>query len=220
MSAGEYTAPPRRATDDGELRNHPAGLGVQAKNLAVLAQRGHAFLNSSTARIEDADDRNTRLERVFLEFHDFGAGGLAERPTKNAEVLAKNADLAAVDSTDAHDDRVAIGTLARVAERVAPRAHKLVDFREAGPGVHQLHDASHRRVLALDFLFLGRRLLRVVQVFETRGEISDSRSRRRGSGFRGVLSHPFTLLTGVPLGTYRRQDCSRTNVTIVSRWWV
>ncbi|CAB4634170.1 unannotated protein [freshwater metagenome] len=194
----------RRATDDRELRDNTAGLSIEAENLAVLTQGRHTFLNSSTARIENSDDRHTRLERVFLEFDDFGAGGFAERPAKDTEVLTEDAHLAAVNSANTHDDGVTVGAFAGVSERIAARTHKLINFGEAGSRVDELHDARHRRILALGFLLFRRGRLSLVELLEPRGEIGNPRSGRCGLRGRFLLGHVFTLARVRSRGTYPR----------------
>ncbi len=44
------------AHDDGNLRNDATGTDVAEENLSVGAERGHAFLDASAARIVHADD--------------------------------------------------------------------------------------------------------------------------------------------------------------------
>jgi len=58
--------------------------------------------------------------------------------------------------------------------------------------------------------------LRLVESFESLGEIGDSCGGRRGSRGRGVLGHTFTLARVRSDGTYPRGFISLTNVTMVS----
>ena len=172
----------------------PEACGVEAEDLAVLAEGDDALLDARAARVEHADDRHAGLEGELHDLDDLLAGDLAERAAEDREVLRVDGDLAAVDGAGAGDDRVAVRPLLLHAERVGAVAHELVELDERAL-VEQLLDALAGGLLALGVLLLDRGLAArghglVVAHLEI-GELAGGRVRSgHGRGAeRGVGGH-------------------------------
>ncbi len=86
-----------RAHDDGDLRDDAGGDHVAAEDFAITAERRHALLDAGAARVEEADDRRTHLERHVLDLGDLGRVRLRQRAAEDREVLCEDEDGAAVD---------------------------------------------------------------------------------------------------------------------------
>ncbi|MBG9885138.1 hypothetical protein ABE10_00765, partial [Bacillus toyonensis] len=149
----------RWAHDDGDLRDHAGGAGVQTEDLAVLAEGEHPLLDAGAPGVEDSHDRDAAAERELHDLDDLLAGDLAERSAEGREVLRVDGDGAAVDRGDAGDHGVAVGAGPVHAERGGAVAHVLVELDEAA-GVDEQVDALAGRHLALRVLLLLRDLLR------------------------------------------------------------
>ena len=141
---GVHRAAGGRAHDDRDLRDDSGCAGVQAEDLAVLAECDHALLDAGAAGVEHADDRDAAAERELHDLDDLLAGDLAERSAEGGEVLGVDRDRAAVDRADAGDDGIAVGAGLVHAERRGAVADVLVEFDEAA-GVDEQLDALARR---------------------------------------------------------------------------
>ena len=67
-----------RAHDDRDLGDDAGCMGVATEDLAVLAQRDHALLDSSAARVQHADDGHPGFQREVHDLDDLVAGYFAE----------------------------------------------------------------------------------------------------------------------------------------------
>ena len=206
-----------RAHDDRDLRDDAGCRGVEAEDLAVLAEGDHALLDPGAARVEHADDGDAGLEGELHDLDDLLAGDLAERAAEDREVLGVDRDLAAVDRAGSGHHRVAVGAVVLHAEGVGAVSHELVELDE-GALVEQQLDALARRLLALGMLLLDRRLAarrhgRVVADLEV-GEFSRGRGEFFGAGGgrrRGVGCHavqPIDHSPGEPVGGCRQKPRS------------
>src|SRR5690606_24208502 len=125
--------------------------GVEAEDLAVLAERDDTLLDARAARVEHADDRHTGLEGELHDLDDLLACHLAERSAEDREVLRVDGHLAAVDGAGSGDDGIPVRALRLHAEGVGAVTHELVELDE-GTLVEQLLDALAGRLLALGVL--------------------------------------------------------------------
>src|SRR5258708_14109596 len=118
------------AHDQGDLRYHPGRDHVPVKDLAIQAQRDHAFLDPGAAAVVNADHRAAALQRVIHDLDDLLAVYLAERTAVDSEVLAEHADRPAVDGAVAGNDAVAIRPVLRHPEAGSPSPGTLIEFGE------------------------------------------------------------------------------------------
>ena len=93
--------------DQRDLRDHAGGGDVALEYLAVEAERDDTLLDAGAGALVDADQRAAGLHREVHHLDDLLAVHLAEAATENRDVLAEDADLAAVDGAVAGDDAVA-----------------------------------------------------------------------------------------------------------------
>src|SRR5205823_6231796 len=85
----------------------------------VATERENAFLNARAARVVQADDRRSELQREIHDLHDLRGVRLRQRCAEHGEVLREREHLAAVDEAVAGDDAVAWNELLRHAEVAA-----------------------------------------------------------------------------------------------------
>ena len=179
------------AHDDRDLRDDARRGGVQAEDLAVLAERDDTFLNAGSARIEDADDRHAAAQRELHHLDDLLAGDLAERSAERREVLRVDGDGAAVDRADAGDHGVAVGARAVHAERGRAVAHVLVELDERARVDKQL-DPLARGELALGVLLVARDGLGIDDRLLVAGaEVGDLAGGRGQVALGGLVGHAF-----------------------------
>src|SRR5690606_39947505 len=105
-------SPRAGAYDEGDLWDHPGGVGVAAEDLGVEAQRHHTLLDARPGALVDADDGPARLHRQVHHLDDLLAVDLTERTAEHGDVLAEHAHRAAVDGAVAGDDAVAVRAVA------------------------------------------------------------------------------------------------------------
>lgn len=80
VSAGQYTAPPAHGPQDQrDLRDEAAGVAGLAEDVAVLRQRGDAFLDAGAAGVDDRDDRHLQVQRHVHQVADLLAFGTTQR---------------------------------------------------------------------------------------------------------------------------------------------
>ena len=96
-----------RPHDHRDLRDDARCSGVAHKDVAIAAQRQDALLDASTARVVDADQGSTHLERQILHLDDLGGVGLAQRPAHDGKVLGKHIHQTPIDGAIAGDHAIA-----------------------------------------------------------------------------------------------------------------
>ena len=79
-----------RAEDHRNLRNHAARQGITEENLTVPGQCVDAFLDTSSTRVVDADQRNAHVQRIIHDLGDFTGVHKAERTAGYGKVLCKD----------------------------------------------------------------------------------------------------------------------------------
>ena len=112
----------------------------------------HAFLDPRPAAVVDADDGHPEGGGEVHDLVDLLAEHLAERSAVDGEVLAEEADLAAVDGPEAGDDPVGVRALV-VVEAGRPGAGQHVELLE-GALVEEVVDPFPGGHLALGVLAL------------------------------------------------------------------
>ena len=188
---GVDRAPRGRPHDERDLRDDSRRRGVQAEDLAVLAESDDALLNARAAGVEDADDRHPAAECELHDLDDLVSCDLAERAAEGREVLRVDGDRAPVDRADARDDGVAVGTRAVHAERARAVADVLVELDERARVDEEL-DALARRHLALGVLLLLRRDFRVDDGFLVpRAQVGDLSGGGGEVAVGGLICHAF-----------------------------
>ena len=95
------------AHDQRDLRDDAGGQDVVVEDLAVEAQRDDTLLDAGAGAVVDADQRAAGLDRQLLHLDDLLAVHLAEAAAEHRDVLAEDADVAAVDGAVAGDHAVA-----------------------------------------------------------------------------------------------------------------
>src|SRR3546814_10133917 len=95
-----------RTHDDGDLRDDAGGGGVQAEDLAVLAEGHDTLLDAGAAGIQHPDDGDAVAQRELHHLDDLVAGDFAQRPAEGGEVLRVHRDRAAVDRADRKSTRL------------------------------------------------------------------------------------------------------------------
>ena len=142
-----------RAHDDRDLGDNTRGCSVTTEDFAVLTEGDNALLNSSSTRVEHADDGNTGANREVHDLDDLFTGNLTERTTEDGEVLRIDGNLTTVNGSGSGDDRVTVGALCVHAERCGAVTNELVQLDERAR-VEQLFDALAGCLLALGVLLL------------------------------------------------------------------
>ena len=161
-----------RAHDQGDLRDHARAADVAEEDVAVGAERHDALLDASAPGVVDPDHRAADLGRQVHDLAHLLGHDLAQRAAEDGEVLAEDADAAALDRAVAGHHRVAprpVLVHLEVGRAVADVGVELLERAR----VEQLLDPLARRVLALGVLLLDRLLGRVVdhrvaQLFQLR----------------------------------------------------
>ncbi len=143
------------AHDHRDLRDDSGGVHVAAEDLAVQAERDDALLDARSRALVDADDRAPGLDRQVHHLGDLLAVDLAERAAEDREVLAEDADLAAVDGAVARDHAVAVRPVLLQPERRRPVPGQLVELDERAL-VEELLDSLAGGLAALGVLLLDR----------------------------------------------------------------
>ena len=129
-----------RAHDQRDLRDHAGALDVAQEDVAVGAERDDALLDARAAGVVDADHGAADLGRQVHDLAHLLGHHLAERAAEDGEVLAEDADRAAVDRAVAGDDGVAPRPVLLHVEVVRAVADERVELLERA-GVEQLLDA-------------------------------------------------------------------------------
>jgi len=96
-----------RARDDADLRDHAGRANVAVEDVRVAGERDHSFLDPSTTRVVDADDRYAVAQRELLHLDDLLGGDLTERAAEDRCVIRVDGDRAAVDVAEPCDHTVA-----------------------------------------------------------------------------------------------------------------
>ena len=135
----------------------PGRVHGAVEDLAVEAERDDALLDARAAALVDADDRAAVLHREVEHLDDLLAVHLAERAAEHGDVLAEDADRAAVDRAVAGDDAVAERAVLLHAEVGRAVPGELVELDERAL-VEQRLDALAGGHLALGVLLLDRPL--------------------------------------------------------------
>ncbi len=104
---GVDVAAGRCAHDQRDLRDDARGADVAVEDLAVEAERDDALLDAGAGALVDADQRAAGLDREVHHLDDLLAVDLTEAAAEDGDVLAEDADLAAVDGAVTGDDTVA-----------------------------------------------------------------------------------------------------------------
>src|SRR5215510_2344091 len=78
------------------LRHHSTGKRVAQENVRVTTQADHAFLNSSTTRIIQANDWSAYFHGQVHHFADLFRVCFGEGTTKDSEVLSEDKYVASV----------------------------------------------------------------------------------------------------------------------------
>ncbi len=141
------------AHDQADLRDDAGGVDVAAEDLAVEAQRDDALLDAGAGSLVDADDRAAGAHRQVHDLGDLLAVDLAERAAEDGEVLAEDADHAAVDLAVAGHHAVAVRAGLLQPERSGAVAGELVELDE-GALVEEHLDALAGGLAALRVLLL------------------------------------------------------------------
>ncbi len=118
------------AHDQADLRDHARAHHVAHEDVAVGAERDDALLDPRAARVVDADDRAADLRGQVHDLAHLLGHDLAERAAEDGEVLAEDADAAAVDRAVARYDGVAPGPVLLHVELVRAVAHERVELLE------------------------------------------------------------------------------------------
>jgi hypothetical protein len=94
----------RAGTEDGAyLRDHSRHHRVPEEYVGVTAERDYSFLNTRTAGVVEADQRESIAHRKVHDLTDLLSVSLSERPSENSEVLRKYIDLTTIDAAIAGD---------------------------------------------------------------------------------------------------------------------
>ena len=140
------------AEDDADLRDDAGGVDVPLEDPPEIVQADHAFLDPRPATVVDADDGNAERHAQVHDLVHLLAEDLAERSAVDREVLAEEADPAAVDGPEADDDAVGVGPLV-VVEAGSPGAGQHVELLKRAL-VEEIVDPFPGRHLALAVLAL------------------------------------------------------------------
>ena len=93
-----------RTQNQRDLRDEAAGVAGLAEDVAVLRQRGDAFLDAGAAGVDDRDDRHLQVQRHVHQVANLLTFGTTQRASPDGEVLRVDGDLAAVHVTESGDD--------------------------------------------------------------------------------------------------------------------
>lgn len=114
-------------------------------------------MNTSSTRVEHADDGHAGTNGEVHDLDDFFTGNLAERAAEDGEVLGIDRDLTTVNRAGTGDNGVTIGTLCVHAECSCAVTNELVEL-DKRTGIEQFFDALAGSLLALRVLLLDGRL--------------------------------------------------------------
>ena len=145
-----------RAHDQADLRDHSGRAHVAHEHLAIAAERYHALLDPSPARVVDPDDRAAGLLRQLHHLDHLLAHRLTQRPTEHREVLAEHAHPPAVDQAETRHHRVRVRPVRLHLEIGRPMPHEHVQLLKR-PRVQQLREPLTRGVLTPRMLLLSSR---------------------------------------------------------------
>ena len=204
------------AHDDRDLRDDSGCRGVEAEDLAVLAEGDDALLDAGAARVEHPDARHAAAHRELHDLDDLLARGLAERAAEGREVLRVDGDGAAVDRADARHDRIAVGPGLVHAERGRAVPHVFVELDERAR-VDELLDALAGRSLALRMLLRLRDRLGVDHGFLVAG--AEVRDLAGGREEVGLVGHGFQTIGGGSATRWRVRTRGRGIRCLPSRRW-
>ncbi len=143
------------AHDQRNLRDDPRGVHIAAEDLAVQPERDHTLLDARATGVIDPNDRAAHLHGKVHDLDDLLAEHLAQRPTKDREVLRKDGDRPPVNRAIPSDHAVAIRTGLVLAECRGAVPRVLVHLDE-GAFVQQQGNALASGLLAAGMLLLDR----------------------------------------------------------------
>ncbi len=141
------------AHDQGDLGDHPGGVGVALEDLRVQTEGDHALLDPRAAALVDAHHGTPVGEGVVEDLTDLLTVDLAEGAAEDGDVLAEHGDRSSVDGPVAGHDAVAVGAIGVQTEVGRTVAGQGVELHE-GAGIEQCVDPLPRGHLALGVLFL------------------------------------------------------------------
>src|SRR5262249_25045846 len=121
------------------------------ENIRIAAERDHALLNTSSARVVEPNDRRADASSHIHDLDDLGSVGLGERTTEDRKVLREDENEAPLNTAVARDEAVSVIFLLRQSEIVRPVGDKSVCLLERA-FIKQELDALARRHLAFFML--------------------------------------------------------------------
>ena len=142
------------ATHNRNLRNNTRGAGIALENLTVFPQRSYTLLDSGSAGIQDANHGDFCGQGKVHDLDDLVACHLAQRTTEHGEVLAKEGDLASMNSSHTGNDRVAVGAFGIHTKGCGAVANKFIKL-DKGPLIEQKLDSLTGGQLAFGVLLLN-----------------------------------------------------------------
>ena len=141
-----------------DLRDHARRDRVALEDPAVGVERDHALLDAGAGAVVEADHRDAERQRQVHDLLDLLGEDLAQGAAEDGEVLAEDADLAAVDGAEAGDHAVGVGPVLLDAHAVGPVAGQHVHLDE-GALVEQVLDPLAAVILPLSCWRLTERSL-------------------------------------------------------------
>jgi len=144
-----YGAARARPHDRADLRNHAARQRVAQKNIGVTRQRHHTLLDARAARIIQADHRRAVAHRQVHYLADLERVGFRERSAKHGEILRKNIDQPAVDTSVAGDEAIPGRPLVLHPKIIAAVRNELVELLKGALIEKQRHALARRELAGL-----------------------------------------------------------------------
>src|SRR5271157_841229 len=139
--------------DDRNLGDYSGSSDIPIKDIAVSGQTLNAFLNAGSARILDANERETISVSQIHNLADLLGMGNGEASPEHCEILGEHIHSPAVDPAESRDHSVTRDNLLFHAEIGTPVAYEFVDFLE-GPIVQKFQNPLPCGHLACFMLFL------------------------------------------------------------------
>src|SRR5216684_1617959 len=140
-----------RSQDQAQLRDQAARLDVAPEDLGVPGQGDHALLDARSARVVDADDRDSVAQGHVHDLDHLLREHLAERAAEDGGVVAEQHHVAAVDLAHAGHDSITRNPLRFQAEALRAMRREDVYFLER-VAIHQPGDALAGGELVLGML--------------------------------------------------------------------
>ncbi len=167
-----------RAHDHADLGNDARSRHVAVEDAAVGVERHHAFLDACAGAVVEPDHGDPGGGGQVHHLVDLLGEHLTERPAEDGEVLAEDADPAAVDGAEPGDHPVGVGPVVLEAHAVGPVAGQHVELLERAV-VEEVVDPLPGGHLALGVLPLHRCLAAGVQgLFLALGQLCQTLSHR------------------------------------------